>query len=61
MTVDGIAVKSELQLRWDVPCCDDGQASVLAPMYHVVVKDKWRHGAEVSEKSGRSRGRGLNW
>ena len=31
MTVDGIAVKGELQLGCDVPCGDDGQARGLAP------------------------------
>ena len=52
MTVDGIMVESELHLGCDVPCGDDGQARDLAPMHHVVVKDKWKLGAEGSEESG---------
>ena len=40
MTVDGIAVKGELQLGCDVPCGDDGIARGLAPIHYVVVKDK---------------------
>ena len=54
MTVDGIAVKGELQLGRDVACGDDGQARGLAPMHHAVVKDKWRLGAEGPEDSGRT-------
>ena len=54
MTVDGIAVKGELQLGCDVACGDDGQARGLAPMHHVVVKDKWRLGADGPEESGQS-------
>ena len=57
MTVDGIAVKGELQLGCDVPCGDDEQARGLAPMHHAVVKYKWRLGAEGPEESGWSHGR----
>ena len=50
-------VKGELQLGCDGSCGDDEQARGLVPMHHVVVKDKWRLGAERSEESGRSHGR----
>jgi len=57
VTVDGIAVKGELQLGYDGPCGDDGQTGGLAPMQHAVVKDKWRLSAEGPEESGQSHGR----
>ena len=61
MTVDGIAVKGELQLVCDVACGDDGQASGLAPLHHEVVKDKWRLGAEGPEESRRSHRRSTSF
>ena len=44
-------MKGELQYRCDVPCSDDGQASDLAVMHLMVVKDKWRLRAEGPEES----------
>jgi len=49
-------VKVELQLGCDGPCGDDKQAKGLAPMHHMVVKDKWSLGAEGPEEFGQSRG-----
>jgi len=49
-------VKGELQLGCDGPCGDDKQAKGLAPMHHMVVKDKWSLGAEGPEEFGRSHG-----